>query len=108
MARDSNYDSRKKAQHIADVFLNATPDTKLGKFIASLGSNAQCRRKLMQYIKKQRLKIHEKDILDGDGTLISWDVVADEEDLHMLYAIEPFLVFQQNDYGPTTFYYEEE
>ena len=105
MARD---ESRKEAQHIADEFLNATPDTKLGKFLASLGSIALCRRKLIQYIKKQRLKIHEKDVLDSDGNLILWDVVADEEDLHMLYAIEPFLIFQQNDYGPTTFYYEEE
>ena len=85
-----------------------TPDTKLGKFLASLGSIAQCRRKLIQYIKKQRLKIHEKDILDGDGTRIPWDVVADEEVLHMLYAIEPFIIFQQNDYGPETFLYEAE
>ena len=26
----------------------------------------------------------------------------------MLYTIEPFIIFQQNDYGPTTFHYEEE
>ena len=106
MARD---DSRKEAQHIADEFLNATPDTKLGKFLASLGIIALCRRRLIQYIKKQRLKIHEKDIVGDDGTITKWDEVADEEDLHMLYAIEPFLIYQQNDYGPPeTFLYEAE
>ena len=52
MARDCS-DSRKEAQHITDEFLNASPNTKPGKFLASLGS-------------------------------------------------------QQNDYGPITFYYEEE
>ena len=105
MARD---DSRKEAQHIADEFLNATPDTKLGKFLASLGIIALCRRRLIQYIKKQRLKIHERDIVEDDGTHTSWDVNADEEALHMLYAIEPFLIYQQNDYGPETFFYEAE
>ena len=79
MARDS-YDSRKEAQHITDELPDASPDTKLGKFLASLGNIALCRRKLIQYIKKQRLKIHTKDIKDSDGNVISWDVVADEED----------------------------
>ena len=66
MARD---DSRNEAQYIANEFLNAKPDKKLGKFLASLGSIAQCRRRLIQYIKKQRLKIHEKDIVEADGTV---------------------------------------
>ena len=40
-------ESRQVAQHITDVLLNATPNTKLGKFLASLGGTAQCRRKLI-------------------------------------------------------------
>ena len=84
---------------------------KLGKFLASLGSIALCRRRrrlIIQYIKKQRLKIDERDIVEDDGTRTKWDAVADEEDLHMLYAIEPFLIYQQNDYGPETYLYEAE
>ena len=99
MARDT--ESRQEAQHIAD-------DSKLGKFLASLGGTAQCRRKLIQYIKKWRLKLHTRGFQDSDGNEITWDKVADEEALHMLYAVEPFIIFQQNDYGPETFLYEEE
>ena len=91
MARDE--ESRKEAQYIVDKFLDAAPDSKLGKYIASLGSVALCRRRLIQYIKKWRLKLHTRNFQDGDGNDISWDEVADEEDLHMLYAIEPFLIW---------------
>jgi hypothetical protein len=106
MARDE--ESRKEAQYIAKEFLDAAPDTKLGKYIASLGSIAQCRRRLIQYIKKWRLKLHTRSFQDSDGNEISWDEDADEEDLHMLYAIEPFLIWCQNDYGPDHYLYEEE
>ena len=106
MARDE--ESRKEAQYIVDKFLDAAPDSKLGKYIASLGSVALCRRRLIQYIKKWRLKIHERSFQDSDGSDISWDEDADEEELHMLYAIEPFLIYCQNDYGPDHYLYEEE
>ena len=109
MARDSNSDSRKEAQFIANEFLDATPDNKLGQFIAYLGNTALCRRKLLQYIKKWRLKLHtHQKFKDDDGNDTSWDEVADEEDLHMLYAIEPFLIWCQNDYGPDHYLYEAE
>ena len=109
MARDSNSDSRKEAQFIANEFLDAQPDNKLGQFIAHLGNTALCRRKLLQYIKKWRLKLHtHQKFKDDDGNDTSWDEVADEEDLLMLYAIEPFLIWCQNDYGPDHYLYENE
>ena len=46
--------------------------------------------------------------MGDDGTITKWDKDADEEDLHMLYAIEPFLIWCQNDYGPDHYLYEAE
>jgi len=109
MARDSNSDSRKEAQFIANEFLDAQPDNKLGQFIAYLGNTALCRRKLLQYIKKWRLKLHtHQKFKDDGGNDTAWDEVADEEDLLMLYAIEPFLIWCQNGYGPDHYLYEIE
>ena len=108
MARDSNSDSQREAQYIANDLLDATPDNKLGQFLAYLGNTALCRRKLLQYIKKWRLKLHTQNFKDSDGNDISWNEVADEEVLHMLYAIEPFLIWCQNDYGPDHYLYENE
>ena len=78
MARDE--ESRKEAQYMNE-FPDATPDT----LVVPRMSIALCRRRLIQYIKKQRLKIHEKDIVEGDGTRTSGGVVADEKKLYTCY-----------------------
>ena len=72
------------------------PDTKLGMFLASLGNTAQCRRKLMQYIRKWRLKIHTREFKYSDGNDMSWDKDAYKDALSMLYSVEPFLIYEQN------------
>ena len=94
MARES--ESRTQAQHITDVILAADPNSKLGWFISHLSTTAQCRRKLKQYIKKFRLKLHTIKFKDGSGNLTTFDEKDDEEVLSELYALDPFFNHNQN------------
>ena len=105
MARES--ESRTQAQHITDVILAVDSDSKLGWFIVHLGTNAQCKRKLKQYIKKFRLKLHTVKFKDGDGNLTTFDQKDDEEVLSELYALDPFFNHNQKMIGPKAQGYED-
>jgi len=105
MARES--ESRSQALHITDVILAADSNSKLGRFILHLSTAAQCRRKLKQYIKKFRLKLHTIKFPDENGNLTSFDEKADEEVLSELYALDPFFNHNQNLIGPKAQGYDD-
>ena len=98
-----------EAEYIWDSFLGATTTNKMGRVRNSMGPHANDKRKLIQYIKKQRLKLHTATLKDSQGEFtLDEDDPDDEELMGMLYAIEPFIIYCQNSYGPDTFMYEEE
>ena len=105
MARES--ESRTQAQHITDVIFAAGPNTKLGRFITHLAGSAQCRRKFIHYLRKNRLKLHTIKFADENGNLTNFDEKADEEALSELYALDPFLNHNQNLIGPKAQGYED-
>ena len=101
--------SAAEAEHIWDAFLEATTSNKMGRLRNAMGPHADDKRKLIQYIKKQRLQLHTATFKDDQGEFtFDENDPGDMEILEMLYAIEPFITYCQNSYGPDTFMYEEE
>jgi len=107
MARDTV--SAAEAEYIWDTILEATILNKMGRFKNVIGVHATDRRKLIHYIKKRRLKLHTITFKDDQGEFtFDENDPEDMEIMEMLYAIEPFIIYCQNSYGPDTFMYEEE
>ena len=101
--------SAAEAEHIWDSFLGATTLNKMGPVRNVIGVHATDRRKLIHYIKKRRLKLHTLKFKDSQGDFTLDDNDPDDtEIMEMLYAIEPFIIYCQNSYGPDTFMYEAE